>query len=315
MALRRPPAYGRLHRLPGPEQLALRARAGPVGTAWDRLRQNALLDGRPGLTVARAASWLGHCVARRAALVRLGAEGPRLLLPPRLYGYGSTSLYMKRDEYEREFRFFTSLANEGDVVVDVGANFGAYALAFAVRVGESGRVYAFEPGAHARARLRDNASLNPVPGLRVVPLALSDAPGRSPLFHTGGAPTTFSLGGSDGTRSEQVELVTLDSWWPPGSRRLDLMKVDVEGHEPAVLRGARKTLECFRPLLLFEASRAALERNGYRPDASFRLLTALGYDVVRFDGRRLRAVDAPGEGNFLGVHPESAWPQRLRHHA
>jgi FkbM family methyltransferase len=274
------------------------------------LRQNVILEGRPLLTAARAALWIGHCALRIPATVTIGPQGPRMHLTPRIRHYGSTTLFMRRERYEPTLSFLAALAEEGDNVIDVGANFGVYSLVLARAVGPAGRVYAFEPGEEALVQLRRNIGLNPALRIDVVSTALSDREGTASLAHLSGPPT-YSL--TDRFPGEPVRLVTLDAWMatslaaPP-----DIIKVDVEGHEPAVLTGGRLTIGSAKPLVMFEVSFPALRRSGYEEDSSWSALSELGYQFFRLNDRQeLERLEDVEEGNVFAVHPASEWPRKL----
>ncbi len=146
----------------------------------------------------------------------------------------------------------------GSHCLDVGANVGAVTLALARQVGPSGRVLAIEPGPPYVARLRQNLWANPRLANRVVVLraGLSETEGSllwrpDPLhpFNAG-----LSQVHSAAVPGElPVAVTTLDDavarqeW-----KRVDFIKIDVEGMELEVLRGARGTLEMLRPVVLFE---------------------------------------------------------------
>src|SRR5215211_7151148 len=152
------------------------------------LRQNVILEGRPLLTAARAALWIGHCALRIPATVTIGQQGPRMHLTPRIRHYGSTTLFMRRERYEPTLHALAELAASGDTVFDVGANYGVYSLVLGQEVGPSGRVHAFEPGEEALAQLRRNVALNPQLNVDSVPAALSDRDGSGTLAHLFGPP-------------------------------------------------------------------------------------------------------------------------------
>lgn len=140
----------------------------------------------------------------------------------------------------------------GDVCLDVGANIGASALALAKAVGETGRVHAFEPAPPNLERLRRNLALNPTLERRVIvhPVGISDQAGRLFWRNEPGNPGNGFLGESG---EIEVPVSTLDARLEAASvARADFMKVDVEGMELQVFRGARKTLEKLRPRLYFE---------------------------------------------------------------
>jgi len=276
------------------------------------LRQNVILEGHPVLTAARAALWAGHCALRIPAVVTIGAHGPRMRLTPRFRRYGSTSLYMRRGRYEPTLDVLMRLVKPGDIVFDAGANFGIYSLVLAQRAGPLGCVYAFEPGAEALMHLRRNVSLNPQLNVEVVPVALSDREGPATLAHIFGPPT-YSL--VEDRSGERVDLVTLDAWSAAAHVSGPMVvKVDVEGHEPAVFAGGLSTLERAKPLLMFEVSFNALRRSGFEHDSSWRVLNELGYEFFRLNAdeelERLREVE---EGNIFAAHPGSEPGRRLAH--
>lgn len=277
------------------------------------LRQNVIIEGKPALTAWRAAQWLTHCLARRPAVVSLYPAGPEMLLEPHLRRYGSTSLFMKRLAYEPTLSFLADLVRPGDVVLDVGANFGVYSLVLSARAGTGGRCYAFEPGEDALLQLRRNLARNSRLPIEVVPVALSDREGAAPLFHTGG-PTTFSLAGKGGEAEEGVSVTTLDAWARSNSiPSAAVMKVDVEGHETEVFLGGRDFLDAARPLIMFEISGSALARGGRGLSASFDALRAMGFAMHRYAAGQLSRVDAAEEGNLFAIHPESDGQLRVAH--
>lgn len=180
----------------------------------------------------------------------------------------------------------------GDVVLDVGANVGFFAVVCAHLVGPIGRVVAFEPVPANAAAVRRNAWLNGLSGLEVVLTAVGDRCGKATLVlarHAGGAALSDCDRPPDACGECEVPLTTLDDWLRREGARLPgpvkLVKIDVEGAELAVLHGARALLERVKPLLLIElddpepagvavkteACRAFCEERGYAvsqlPDA------------------------------------------------
>lgn len=219
---------------------------------------------------------------------------------------------MKRLEYEPELGFLAGLVAPGDTIVDIGANFGVYSLVMAQRAGVSGNVHAFEPGRASLEHLRENCQLNPSLNVEVIPVALSEHAGHLSLFHIGGGPATFSLGGAADDVAEQVQVTTLDAWArDEGLRKLDVLKIDVEGHEPKVFMGGAETLSALKPLVMFEVSASALARNGSKPDQSFNQLVKLGYGVHHLDEGQLKQLASAVDGNLFAIHPESSWSERL----
>ena len=151
----------------------------------------------------------------------------------------------------------------GDVVLDVGANVGFFTVVCAHLVGARGRVCAFEPVPANVAAIRRNARLNRQAQVSVAMTAVGDRNGRATLVlarHAGGAALAGCDRPPDARGELQVPVTTLDAWLAgeraglPGPVRL--VKVDVEGAELAVLRGAAGLVAADRPLLLVEVDDA-----------------------------------------------------------
>ncbi|MCB9647849.1 MAG: FkbM family methyltransferase [Deltaproteobacteria bacterium] len=145
----------------------------------------------------------------------------------------------------------------GDVVLDIGANVGLYAVRMARAVGESGRVYAFEPNPETFAVLEEHARLNRVPQVRPQALAAGAEASTAVLQGIGSDDVgKCSLrSGEAGIAVASVRVVTVDDFYrDQGLERVDLIKVDVEGFEPEALQGAQRTIEAHWPLLCLELS-------------------------------------------------------------
>jgi FkbM family methyltransferase len=268
----------------------------------ERIRQNVIIDGRPALTAFRAVCWAGHCAIQRPATVRIGDHGPLMTVQPRLHSVGSTSLYMKRDSYEPSLRIFTSFIRPGDVVLDIGANYGVYALLTASAARPNGMVHCFEPGTASLAQLKRNLALNPDLPIAVHEVALSDTTGDARLYHVGGSPTTFSLGHESRAGDESVKKTTLDAWAESVRvPKVSAIKMDVEGHEPYVIRGGSRLVATHKPMIMFEISPAALRRNGSTEDELWTLMTGLGYIIYGLQNGRLTPARGPSHGNHFAL--------------
>jgi FkbM family methyltransferase len=153
---------------------------------------------------------------------------------------------------------------EGDLVVDVGANIGPCTLPLARRVGETGKVIAVEPTKHAFDKLSGNLALNPHLAERVEPLQcfLCEAPGDTVPE---AIPSSWPLSGGDGEEVDPLHggkaMDTRGAWATSidavlrdraDGRRLSLIKVDVDGHELSVLRGAEHAIRQHRPVIVIE---------------------------------------------------------------
>ena len=131
----------------------------------------------------------------------------------------------------------------GHVALDVGANVGAYALLLGQWVGPTGRVFAFEPAPDVHAALARHISLNRLDDIvRPVAAALSDRETEAPLVLSGTAGESRLAVPGDSGDVRSVSLTTIDRFCAREGLAPDFIKIDVEGWELSVLRGARDTI-------------------------------------------------------------------------
>jgi len=196
----------------------------------------------------------------------------------------------------------------GDVALDVGANIGWYSMLFD-RLAEPGAdVFAFEPDPDNRALLERNIALNAARRVHVVPLAVSDSERVATLHRFSGGNrgqhTLLPLYSGDDV---EVHTVTLDGFWEGaglGERVPKLVKIDIEGHEAAAMRGGRRVLaRC--EMLLMEYSPKFMRGAGLDGNEPLELLTAAGLKPNVFEGEGVRPVTldwlraVPGQANVL----------------
>lgn len=162
-------------------------------------------------------------------------------------------------EYEPDsMRLFLALIARSHTFFDIGANTGIYAL-IAGTLDARRMVCAFEPMPAIFAYLQRNIDLNRCTNVSAVQAAVTDAEGSVPFYiPSGTAVFPFSASTAPGiskqrTERIQVDAITIDAFVARrGIERVDLMKIDTETTEPAVLRGAHNTLQRHRPLLICE---------------------------------------------------------------
>ena len=182
----------------------------------------------------------------------------------------------------------------GDVFVDVGAHVGLYTIAAARRVGPAGAVHAFEADPDTVRSLVAHTSINGVDGIvRVHPGAVGDHAGTIGFDarHDSESAVAPSSCASDDARSE-VALTTLDEALE--GIAVSAMKIDVEGYECHVLRGARNLLvdEQRAPRAVYiEMHPFAWPRYGATFDDIRDVLESAGYRLRQLDGTEVRTVD------------------------
>ncbi len=255
--------------------------------------------------LGRAAAWSLHCLLRIPARAKFRRWNYRLHLPPKWRGGGSTSPYLFREDYEPELMLLEQYLKPGMVFVDGGANTGVFSFTAARLVGREGRVLAFEPGARCFDALRISQELNSFEHMKIINQALSDQSGRARLYHCLGQENSFSLGVDGNAASDEITTVTLDEIAKREQiARIDFIKLDVEGAEELVLRGAQAVLDKWRPIVLFEVNREAAGRLNLNADGACQLLRDHGYELFSLDDelRLTQAVVLPdGVRNLLAM--------------
>lgn len=211
-------------------------------------------------------------------------------------------LYLTGERFMEDRGLIAGLVPRGGHVVDVGANVGYYALLFASLVGPKGRVTCIEPVPDNLRELERNRDANPAAPLTVIAAAAGAEPGAVRMER--------DLNGrirDDGAGDIVVPVMTLDALSGPVS----FVKIDVEGYEMFVLRGAQRLIRDQRPTLLVEMHPHTMPDGGGVRDV-LGLLAPL-YPAIRFYhlpvlGRWDRAVDryVSGHGAVRAVDDPDA---------
>ena len=208
-----------------------------------------------------------------------------------------------------ETQFVSNTIKAGDLTVDAGANIGYYTLLFARLVGNGGHVEAFEPIPYLAEALHASVVENGFQSrVTVHRLALDERQGTVSMRH---APRTANFGGAhfsskDSPQAdhvdEVVQAVRLDDI--VGDRRCALLKIDVEGAEPRVIRGARVTLATARPVILSELHDKQLRLvSGSNASDLIDEMAALGYrcSCLNPDGTRGETLHRYGDARPVNV--------------
>lgn len=186
------------------------------------------------------------------------------------YGY---VVYNKNDLYigkavekygefsELEVDLFKQLCRPGDVVVEVGANIGTHTVVLSSIVGEQGRVYAFEPQPIVFYTLCANVAINSLSNVHCFNLAAGATEGfvMIPNFDYNEPGNYGSIEVDKFKQGNQVRRVRLDNYLDVPS--LKFLKIDVEGMESEVIRGAKKLITRHKPVLYVENDRIAKSKD------------------------------------------------------
>ena len=182
--------------------------------------------------------------------------------------------------------FLWRFLRTGMVFFDVGAYHAIYSLVAARRLGTTGGVFAFEPSPRELRRLRLHFRWNRIRTARIEPCAVAAARGEGNFFQVVSGDTTRNglrpPTSSDSVAEITVKTVALDEYVCELSlKRVDVVKLDVEGGEIEALRGAAQLLTQLRPVVICEILDAATQAWGYQ---AREIVTALSrHDYAWFD--------------------------------
>jgi FkbM family methyltransferase len=184
------------------------------------------------------------------------------------------SLELYGEYSEGEMEVFRQFVQPGHVVLDVGANIGAHTLYFANTVGRRGTVLAFEPQRVVFQTLCANMALNSISHVYCNNVAVGAESGTVlvPPLDAYSSQNFGSLSLIDSKEGVRVQKITLDSL---NLSRCNFVKIDVEGMELHVLRGAQQTIERHKPVLYVEN-----DRHDQSAELT-RFIDSLGYDMYR----------------------------------
>jgi FkbM family methyltransferase len=172
-----------------------------------------------------------------------------------------------------------TVVNPGDLVVDVGANRGSFAFYASRRVGKNGRVMCFEPNPGCAMIIKKAIEANSIRNIEIFNLGLSDSSGiltlTIPKINSGEASFGASQFSKDETYSVDVEVTQGDSII--SAVVPSLIKIDVEGFEPRVLRGLATTIAKSRALIITELASSCLASCGSSVGELVQLMTSQNY--------------------------------------
>jgi len=202
--------------------------------------------------------------------------------------YICQDVYWSGAKDRAEIREALRSMRRGSVMLDVGANFGYYSVVIAARFGQQCTIHAFEPNPLIFARLHKNLKLNGAAAVVPHQVGLSDQEGTAAIVDVPGHSGAVYLRPGSGVAVTSLDLFVRRQ----GLEDVDLIKIDAEGAELRILRGARGILERFRPNILIELNAPTLERENSSISEVIALLRSLGYRIFSINPRREILADS-----------------------
>ncbi|GEM_PF-1871038 len=219
-------------------------------------------------------------------------------------GFEHSELSLVKQFVRKDDRFF-----------DVGANIGVYTLLASQLVGEGGRVHSFEPLSDANELLRSNVSLNRCVNVTVNPVAVGEQNGEVPIY-INAQNALSSLGNTNRgkiLKSQTVQILTLDTYAKSaGVSKIDFLKIDVEGFEGHVLRGAEKLIEASPNLMVMsELAKKNFSPLGFSVKDVLDWMRGRGFEIWMIGNQMLNLYPVSEEmadypfQNFLFIRPNN----------
>lgn len=236
---------------------------------------------------SRSVEWLWDSAQFRFGVTKTLhlTHGWQLVLHPRAYKIIQRAQVKDKDQ-AREFQNFISYCHTTMVLFDIGAHFGVFSLA-AAHFG--GNAVAVDPSPTATRMVETLAGLNGFKNnIRIMRAAVSDVNGAMDMLSSGVFSDGYFKAAKGRLKAELTETktVTIDQmtiqFGPPTH-----IKIDVEGYETAVLRGAKDTLSRFSPLLFLELHNEMIILEGADPNTTLDQLADHGYHVFALNGESI----------------------------
>lgn len=195
-----------------------------------------------------------------------------------------------------------NIAQSGFTVLDVGTNIGSTLLQFANKVGNNGRVYGFEPDPINHKACLANIKLNTFTNIEVANIGLGNEKGSFNLVvdtETNRGGNRISFSNETEKTSSKINVERLDDWIKNKNlTKVDLIKIDVEGFELNVLKGAKEVLVLYKPVLFIELDDNNLRAVGNSANELVLYLEALNYLIESAETGEI--IDA--NKNFTDCH-------------
>jgi FkbM family methyltransferase len=190
--------------------------------------------------------------------------------------------------YQQEVLASFDLLRPGDVVIDLGGHHGLMAIVAAKKVLPLGKVVSFEPNPASRAIFHENCALNGIRNVQIETCALSDHPGTAKFYAQKGSVSWNSSlfkdfacqHGRDKVEESQVQVSILDDCIASTSIRPAFLKIDAEGSEFLILKGAMRAIEKFHSVVSMEFNPESAIAAGTTVESMQALFEELGYQLV-----------------------------------
>lgn len=177
---------------------------------------------------------------------------------------------------------YSELIKKGDTILDIGANVGVFSLLGSKIVGETGKIYAFEPSKNTFDALSENIQLNNIKNIYPQRLALSNTEGVIYLGTVENDALNFI--DKNNVTGEAVDMLPLDKWLTINNlSKVNFIKIDIEGAELLCFKGATEMLKNTPPIIIMECNEKWCKRFDYTVFDLLQFLHTFGYTFEQYE--------------------------------
>lgn len=189
----------------------------------------------------------------------------------------------QQDWFEDEIKFVRKLIKPGMQIIDIGANYGCYALTMAKLTGAEGKLWAFEPASSTARYLQQGIEANGLGQVKLIRAALSNQQGEASFFTQANAElNSLNNSNADHKQMETVPVYRLDDCMKIyGWKEIDFVKMDAEGEEARILEGGGKFFRTLSPLVMFELKHGKVEQGEGIDGTLIQSFRDMGYEPYK----------------------------------
>jgi len=209
----------------------------------------------------------------------------KLSFEPQNKNMGGRGIFIFREKIEPLMQYGLKFISKGDVCIDAGANQGVYTIPFAKIVGSYGKVIAVEPMRYAQEIIKKNIQINNLKNIKIFNGVISDKIKKYILDYSNGIGSASITRNFGRKKILKVSSTTIDVLFKNYElKKINFIKMDIEGCEFLALKGATKTIKRFKPSICLECDVKNFQR-------IFSFLKRFSYKAYLFNSNKLLKIN------------------------
>ncbi len=224
-----------------------------------------------------------------SAKQKIGPYGPFRFHPR----FAFSAFHQWGKQHNAGFKACVEHCRNQHCILDIGAHIGLVSLPISQVIASKGTVYAFEPAHENRRYLKYHLKRNHINNVTVIPLLVGNINKEKVLFYELASDTGMNsvvpMQHQGDFRQSTKQQITLDYFCQKYQLCPNVIKIDVEGYELAVLQGARQTLLCHQPTLYLSIHPSHLKALGHTISELIDLIHSLNYRITELDGTAIQS--------------------------